>query len=289
LSFLHEDSGISIEGPRSAVRSKESGISLDAGDSGIAVSSGDSGIALGGVDSGIALSSGDSGISLGGVDSGLALGGVDSGLSLESGDSGLSLTSDSKTVPDENLFDDDLDTGKTMELTSEFDDDSSFDIGGAQTTELVLDDEDTDSTAATVVRKGRDSGRPGLSGAFELDEPAEVEDLEISEDLDSGVEEEVDFAEDEEEVLDAGDEEFSDEVDSTEDEEDLEPVATARKSTGPREPDWGAGMMVGLVICSLFLTANILVLWSGVTTMWNGAEALTPAAPLIDSLGGLIK
>jgi len=284
LDFLQEDSGITLESSRSSsVKKPDSGISLDDGeDSGITLSAGDSGIALGGDESGISLSAGDSGISLSSGDSGLSLDGGD--------DSGISMAGDSKTLADDYLFGDQLDGGHTVELRGGMDD-SSFDMNSSDaTTELVMDDdeEDVDESTATVVKKGRGSSRPGLSGAFALDEPAEVEDLEISEELDATLDEE--FVEEEEAVLDASDDTFgTHEAEAVEEDEDyLEPAATVRKSTGPREPAWGGAMVAGLVVCSLLLTVNVLVLWSGVSTMWSGSEPLAAAAPLIDSLGGLI-
>lgn len=278
LNFLDEedrDSGISLEGEPVPSAADE-----------------DSGISLVGDDSGLALSSGESGIALAGNDSGLSLRPADSGLALDSGDSGLAIDMGTSTLADVNLFSDDLEDsgGQTIELTRGSGDDSEFDIGADATAELILDEEDVaDDSSATVVRKGRDSKRPGLSGAFELDDSAEVEDLEISEDLDAGEDEEVEEFAEEDAVLDASDDVFSgDEVEASEDDDYLEPAAAARKPSGPREPAWGVDMVIGLVACSLFLGVNVVVLWSGVSTMWTGAEALPPAAPLIDSLGGLI-
>jgi hypothetical protein len=176
------------------------------------------------------------------------------------------------------------------------DDDSSLDINlddADATAELLLGDEDDiDDATATIVRKGRPTPG-GLSEAFELDDEAEVEDLEISEDLDAGSEAEVEEFEAEEEVFDASDETFSgDEVEATGDEEDedyLEPAAKSKKAAGPKEPAWGAGMAVGLVACTLFLAANSVILWTGVSTMWNGADSEGPGGSLIQTLGDLIK
>lgn len=288
-----EDSGLALQ--------PDSGISLesDAGhvaDSGIALESSapqqeDSGISLFAGDSGLALSSGDSGISLSADDSGISLG-MDSGLSLEAADSGLAIDGNAKTIPEAFVFDDDEGgVTQTVELSTQSGD-SEFEINldeGDATAELFLDDDVADDTSATVVRKGRPA--PGsLSEAFELDD-AEVEDLEISEDLDAGVDEEVGYVEEEEEVFDSSDDMFGEVEAEAEDVEDdfLEPAAKSKKPTGPREPSWGAGMAVGLIVCSLFLAANSLILWAGVSTMWNGADVEGPAASLITSLGDLIK
>lgn len=325
---LSDDSDVSLRdvgGSQLKIPTDESGILLDEGskvglggsalvgpasgvvpDSGIALDSphADSGLALedvhSTVDSGIALSSDESGISLGGVDSGLSLHTADSGLSLEStADSGLAMDSNSKTVADDDLalkFDDDFDRTETLDLATQAEDDSSYEINlddSDATSELVLGDDDADDMSATVVRKGRPA--PGsLSGAFELDDGAEVEDLEISQDLDADqeVEEEVaEFAEEEDEVFDASDETFSgDEVEAVDDEDYLEPAesASSKKAAAPREPSWGMGMVIGLVACSLFLIANTLVVWTGVSTMWNGAESEGPGGMLVQTFAGLM-
>jgi hypothetical protein len=300
LEIGDEDSGVRLAG------GEESGILLDEGstigmpeqnDSGIALDSGASGISLE-EDDGITLAQDDSGISLVNADSGLSLEAGDSGLSFAE-DSGISIAGNAKTLADDDLDatvmfdDDDSDKTRTLGATGELDDDSGFDMDlsdSAATAEILFDDEDSDDISATVVKKGRKSKpEPGsLSAAFELDEPAEVEDLEISGDLDAGEDDEVEEFAAEEEVFDASEETFSgDEVEATEDEDYLEPAAK-KTPTGPREPAWGAGMVVGLVACSLFLAANVLVVWGGVSTMWNGAEAQGPAASLIASLAGLI-
>jgi len=294
IAAADADSGIAL-GPADA----DSGISLESGqDSGITLEGSrihadpDSGITLSAGDSGLALSDDlDSGIALGSLDSGLSLQGADSGLML-SGDSGIAIDGNAKTLADDELsLNLDGDKTQTLDLSSEFEDDSAFDINldeGDATAELLLgdDDDDADDSSATVVRKGRPA--PGsLSAAFELDDAGEVEDLEISQDLDAGVEDEV--AElDEDEVFDASEETFSDEVDATEDDDYLEPVAS-KKPAAPKEPSWGMGMAAGLVACSLVLAANSLILWAGVSTMWTGADSEGPAASLIQSLADLIK
>ncbi len=272
-----------------------------ADDSGIAIDE-DSGITLEGNpsaatdddDSGITLSAGDSGISLGTFDSGLSLEGADSGLSLEAGDSGIAVDGNAQTMAEDD-FDMNLlgDQTQTLDLSGEINDDSAFEINlddGDATAELLLgDDDDADESSATVIRKGRP--QPGsLSAAFDLDDVAEVEDLEISQDLEAGVDEEIEELSDDEEVFDASDETFGDgELEATEDEDYLEPEAKSKKPTGPREPAWGAGMAVGLVACALFLAANTLILWAGVSTMWDGQDAEGPAASLIQTLGDMIK
>ncbi len=271
----------------------DSGIAID-DDSGITLE-GNPGAATEDDDSGISISAGDSGISLGTFDSGLSLEGADSGLSLDAaGDSGLMVDGNAQTMSEDN-FEMLLagDQTQTLDLSGEFNDDSAFEINlddNDATAELLLgDDDDADESSATVIRKGRPQAG-SLSAAFDLDDVADVEDLEISQDLEAGVEEEIEELSDDEEVFDASDETFGDgELEATEDEDYLEPEAKSKKPTGPREPAWGAGMAVGLVACALFLAANTLILWAGVSTMWDGADAEGPAASLIQTLGDLIK
>ncbi len=321
---LSDDSDVSLRdvtGSHLKLPAEESGILLDEGskvgiggsvlggpasgivpDSGISLESPheDSGLALedshSSVDSGIALSSEDSGISLGGLDSGLSLQGADSGLSLESlADSGLAIDANAKTIADDDLalkFDDDFDRTETLDLATQAEDDSSYEINlddSDATSELLLgDDDDVDDMSATVVRKGRPA--PGsLSGAFELDD-AEVEDLEISQDLDADMDvEEVAELSDDDEVFDASDETFSgDEVEAVEDDDYLEPAEAAKKPATPREPSWGVGMVIGLVACTLFLAANTMILWTGVSTMWNGAESEGPGGMLVQTFGDIM-
>ncbi|HEY4260910.1 MAG TPA: helix-turn-helix domain-containing protein [Schlesneria sp.] len=297
-SRVKPDSGIALDAgqPDSGIAlntgAPDSGIALDAGDSGIALGHADSGLALGHADSGLALS-GESGISFG-LDSGLSLSGPESGLSLEG--SGRS-RGNAKTLADMDLADDDNDRTQTLNLMGE-EDDSSYEINldeGDATAELLLgDDDDLDDTSATVVRKGRPKAG-SLSEAFDLDDETEVEDLEISEDLDAGSEAEVEEFDAEEEVFDASDETFSgDEVatlDGEEEDEDyLEPAGKSKKAAaGPKEPAWGAAMAVGLVACSLFLAANTLIIWTGVSSMWSGNDSEGPGGSLIQTFGDLIK
>ncbi len=275
----------------------DSGLSLQAADdSGLSLepANADSGLALEG-DEGSVFEN-DSGLSLEAHDSGLSLETHDSGLSLESaGDSGISLD---KTVADDEfaatfLFDNDADKTQTLDLANDIDDGSAFDMDLSDTgatAELRIDDDDADELSATVIKKGRGTEGPGLTESFRIDDPLEVEDLEISADLDEGIEDEVAEAE-EEEVFEASDETFGDEVEATDDDEDYlaeaAGAAAAAKAAGPREPSWGAGMAIGLIACSLVLAANGLVLWAGVSTMWNGAEPAGPASALISQLAGL--
>ena len=305
---LSEDSGISLFGL------EESGIALDGG-SHIGIPSPGSSVLTranseaGNLadDSGLTLENGDdSGLSLESAqdDSGLSLETADSGLTLDaSGDSGISLSSLDKTFADDELastmFDDDV-GGKTqtLDLASQFDDDSSFDMNlsdtGATAEIHIDDDDDFEETAATVVKKGRGKTGPGLTEAFQLDDAPDVEELDIADELDAVVDDDDEAAElEEEEVFEASDDTFGEDIESVDDDEDYldsaGAAAAAAKVVGPREPSWGIGMSVGLIACSLILAANGLILWSGVSTMWNGADASGPAASLIAQLAGLIN
>ena len=293
---LSDDSGISLFGP------EESGIVLDSTSHVRTPSTGSS--VQYRANSGAGDLDDDSGLSLESVqgDSGISLEAADSGLTLDaSGDTGISLSSSDKTLADDDfastMFDDDA-VGKTqmLNVSSQFDDDSSFDMNLSDTgatAEIHIDDEDDfEETAATVVKKGRGKkDGPGLTGAFQLDDAPEVEDLDIADDLDAGIDDDDEVAEiEEEEVFDASDDTFSGEVEADDDDEEYlaaAGAAAAAKVVGPREPSWGMGMSVGLIACSLILAANGLILWSGVSTMWNGADASGPAASLIAQLAGL--
>lgn len=288
----------------------DSGLALDADeDSGLSLEAmADSGISLHTAASGASATEEDSGLTLSPADSGLSLEAADSGLSLDAaGDSGIAISPMDKTLADDDLaatmlFDQD-EGGKTqtLDLANDFDDDSSFDMNlsdSNQTSELMIDDDEVDELAPTVVKKGRGKASPGLTEAFQLDDEQQVEDLDISEDLDAGVDDELEAVADveEEEVFEASDETFSDELEATDDDEDYLDAAAgtaaalaAAKALGPREPSWGMGMSIGLIACSLILAANALVLWAGVSTMWNGAEAPGPAAAIIAQLAGLIS
>jgi hypothetical protein len=276
---------------------EESGILIDegshVGSSILAGPADDSGLTLepgSGIkdDSGISLSTGDSGISLMGddADSGITLG-HDSGLSLEAGDSGISL-GNARTMADEDLLDGDR--TQTLNLADDSDD-SSFDINlddGDATAELLLGDEDdADEVSATVVKKGR-SKPGGLSAAFELDDESEVEDLEISQDLDAGVEDDIEEMVEDEEVFETSDETFGEEAAVEDDEDYLEPVAK-KKVVTPKEPAWGMGMTIGLVACTLFLAVNTVILVTGVSTMWSGNDAEAPGGVVVQTVGDLMK
>ena len=312
------DSGISLE-PENA----DSGISLemDVPDSGISLEpvNADSGIALEPVAAGsdvmLDFLQADSGISLEAdkPDSGITLEKDDSGIRVEASDSGITFEDDvfdpAATLAEfddgdfELMSDDEMNldggTTQTLGLSSEHALDSGFDVSLAdpeQTTELRFDGA---SSGELDVVKGRSRAAPpsqalSLSEAFKLDEPLEVEDLDISEDLDAasgGFSDE--FAEVDEDVLEASDADFSDaeavsvdEGDEFSDSEVVAPVAKTR--AGPREPAWGMMAVAPIIGASVFMMATVMILWGGISTMWTGAEAPGPAGMLISTLAGLI-
>ena len=314
------DSGISLIDAESGIRlsDDQGGISLTDSDSGISLVGADSGIQLVGDDSGIRLTDADSGISLvgAGADSGISLVGAesDSGISLADDDSGITLEDDafdpSPTIAEGSDSSSDFDANEvpyaksSSDSSGEFLQDSGFDVNLVEedaTAELNFRDSDAETPGfpATIVFKGSPQNAPqvtaaSLSETFELDEPPEVEDLDISEDLEgaSGSESSDEFAAvEEDEVFEASDDDFSEadvsvaEIDEMSDEEVLVPAAKVRK--GPTEPEWGLAAIAPIAIAALMMLTTVTVLWGGVTTMWTGREAPGPAATLISTLAGL--
>lgn len=287
---LHADSGLALEKVKT---DSDIALDLDAGDSHISFGA-DSGLALDSGDSGIMLEQGDSGLSLDRGDSGISLGGADSGLSLEddSIDTGATLA-EAATV---NFESDDSGQTQTLSFSSQDELETGLEDSN-QTLEMAFEDDEDSAAevAATVVKKGpaKGSKAPTLSETFELDESVEVEDLDISEDLDEAGEadyESEEFAEAEEEVLEASDDDFSaGEISAAEEDEaesdEYTPAAKVR--SGPKEPSWGI-VAVGSVACaSLVMAATVMVLWGGIATMWTGKEAPGPAGVLISTLAGM--
>lgn len=282
------DSGISLEQgtPASGITLEtDSGISLQP-DSGITLEpSADSGLSLeAAADSGISLEpASDSGLTLeAAADSGISLeAGTDSGISLEAGDSGLSLT--------------DADSGirlsgaapaaraaKPDDTLPEFDQ-----LGDSDDhTAMVESFEGSSDDMATVTPpKGKKGKRPGLSDSFTVDD--EVQDLEIVEDLEAG-EVAVDSAAEfeEEDVLEASDEAFS-VAESGELSDDSSVASVPAMKTVAKEPPWGVVAIIPLAACAFLLLVQGLLLWDGISTMWNGDTSKALGAAVIDSLSGL--
>ncbi|MBM4074404.1 MAG: hypothetical protein FJ267_02015 [Planctomycetes bacterium] len=254
LDSTDVDSGVSLV-------EADDRITLDAGDSGISIAAGDSGISLADGDSGISLDAGDSGITLDAGDSGISIGASDSGISLEGGDSGIRLSADDKTaaIPSSKAT---VPYGKRGTA--------------ADTGELFVDEDDFE----TMPVAGKNTA--GLTDAFEMDDAPSVEDLDIAEDLDKS------FSQHEDEVVEIEDEHFDEEHDEVEDDEALLAAEEERKKvkTGPREPAWGMLMASGLVASTGVLLMNGMMIWSGISTMWSGADPSFPASIFLGLFGG---
>lgn len=334
VSLVDADSGIRLSDEESGIRlaNDDSGISLANEDSGISLvsdggSSDDSGISLVGVDSGITLvsddlgdeesgirlatglSSGDdSGISLVDADSGISLlGDADSGISLMDGDSGITAEGDvfdpkptkGKRTSGEIVVG--SDATQTLDVSDELFDDSGFDVNLAEeekTSELKTSKGTTPGYPKTVVDKQTKSPFPppvlSLSETFKLDEPPEVEDLEISDDLEDA--EASDFSDEfaaveEDEVFEASDDDFSAAEMAVPNDEDLSDgeieVPAAKVKKGPKEPQWGPVAVAPIAISALTMLAAVTVLGGGLATMWTGGEAPGPVGTLISTLAGL--
>ncbi len=324
IDAIDADSGISLV-------DADSGISLESADSGISLVDADSGISLVEADSGISLESADSGISLVDADSGISLVGADSGISLVDADSGIGLVPHSNngvTVEDNiyepdatlseadsqdfdfaNLGADDSDGSGTvtLDISDESPNDSGFDVSLGEpqkTVELNISDSDLDSPAfgKTEVSQGpskKTSRGPSLSETFKMDEPPEVEDLDIADDLDTAVTNDLsgefaaaeEFEDADDEVFEASDDVFSaaemsaSEIEEVAESEDELPAPKVRAR--PKEPAWGLMAVAPIAGAALFMAVTATVLWGGIATMWTGGEAPTPAGMLISTLAGL--
>ena len=315
------DSGISLA-------NADSGISLASADSGISFADADSGISLASADSGISLAADDSGIMLLGDDSGIRLSGNDSGISLGGGDSNITLKGDAKTpnrtiaeqtgrkVPPLKKDKPSSESGSRRKqdtetheidlsdelLSDELMPDSAFDLDVStegKTIELNFDDLDEDAVIPPppIVPKRPVPKKPqpqSLSEAFKLDEPLEVEDLDISDDLEGAIHSDLsdEFAavEEDEEVFEASDDDFSEAEVAVDDEmfsddELTAPVAKVKK--GPKEPEWGMVAVAPIAISALLMLATSALLWGGIATMWTGNDAPGPVATLISTLAGM--
>lgn len=296
-----EDDGIKLEEPESGITLQEtgaeSGITLVADDDdeiNLAFDrmSDDSGIRLeaSGTDSGIMLepAAADSGITIEATDSGIRFdSGEDSGISMVETDSGISLEDDLG----------DFDTeGKTtsMDVTERELRDSAFDLSlseSGNTIELPAEDE-------PVASKGK-SGKKGqkalaLSEAFRLDDQPEVEDLDISDDLEAAGADDEEFASiDEMGEFEASDDTFesglvsADDEDAASEAESVADVPVNKVRKGPSEPAWGLPAVSMVIAASVVMAATSTVLLGGIATMWTGAEAPGPAATLISLLAGM--
>ena len=225
---------------------------------------------------------------------------ADSGIRLSAADSGITFEETgfdpSATLADSDAVQFESAEGQTQALdVSGLPQDSGFDVSLAEddhTMEMDLSDVDDDS-AKTKVKKGGTKSL-SLSEAFQLDEPLEVHELDISEDLESAPESEYsgEFAEADEEVFEASDADFSGgELSIAEDVEEGESeeyIPAPKVRALPKEPAWGLAAVIPIVCASITMLITVTVLWGGVATMWTGGEATGLAGMLISTLGGLL-
>lgn len=266
---LEADSGLTLESSAvfpqdSAVKHADSGITLEA----------DSGLTLEAIESGLSLDKK--------TDSGISLEAGDSGLSLEDADSGIALTGKQKpsgrpadTLAEIDQSDDELEAtflGEGDDLD--------------QTAMIALDDEEASELETLPPTKGKKAKSASLSDAFGSEE---VEDLEISEDLDDA-ELDVEAVDDEafEDVLEASDEAFSvEEAGEAGDSSEANIASSiASMKVVSREPSWGMAAVIPIAACAFLLLVQAVLLWDGISTMWTGETNQALTAPIIDAIGG---
>ncbi len=328
LALGMEDSGLSLDTGEPAA--DESGFILDASsDSSLRMSTADSGLSLDTGDSGLSLDTGDSGLSLDTGDSGLSLDVGDSGLSLDMGDSGLSLdlaADDAAPAPDttgtqrmtvNSSTDDDFDLSDELSLQDEeslvessstqrlareeqfqeedlfatqLQQDSADEVSEEDVTQMLILGEDDDQPVAKGSGKGR---KQGISDQFTLGE--EVEDLELTDDLEEAV---IDSFDDDDEIESLGGDDLVMEDDDEDavlaDDEDFSEEAMPTRGSARAEsaayalPSFGVPTTIALCLGGLFVVLNGWLVWEATATMWTGAEPSAAAASIINSLAGLI-
>jgi excisionase family DNA binding protein len=273
----------------------------------------DSGIALELADSGIALEdAADSGISLAAAaDSGIALEHLaDSGISLSdesdedatytlADDSGLSLESkkSKKTARDRDELDgtvpmldvgDEDQSDTAMEVPTLDDEDSEYQIAGADsdTGELNFDDDDS---ATFAKQGGRRSSETMEAEALDFDESGEFgevedfdEDLEVPEDILGEDEEDVDQGD----VFGAGDEDFEPAFESGESQVEFMAPAGGRAAAAV-EAEWGAGAFAGLALSTVLMVVCALLMFDLIRTMWAYKEPYAVNSFLLETIGGM--
>lgn len=306
--FGGENSGIALEAGASPsdIRHKEdSGIVV--GDSGIALDSGDSGISFDIGDSGIALDDGgDSGISLD-VGSGVLLAG-DSGISLaDPSDSGIALDSGSRKTPapgqrKKPAAKDDL--GGTQPMINIPELGAHDDLGATQMEVPLLTEQDSDyeltSTMAEIPVSGGvllddeddvPAPRAGRRKAVEVDDGDETseftaeafdddDDMVVSEDV-VGEDDEID-----DDVFDAGDDDFDEELQSGQSHADFA-LPTSARASAPVEVEWGGGTFFMLSVASAVMLVTSFMMYELVRTMWGGNEPSQGTETILASLRGM--
>lgn len=273
------DSGITLEADSGITLQPDSGLTLEAAaDSGLTLEGkSDSGLTLeAAADSGLTLeAAADSGISLeAGTDSGISLEAGDSGLSLTDADSGIRLTGAAPAAR----------AAKPDDTLPEFDQMGSSD----EHTAMVESFEGSSDEVETVPPpKGKKAKSAALSDSFTVGD--EVQDLEIVEDLEAGDvgAESVAELEEPEDILEASDEAFSI-AESGEVSDESSAVSVPVMKTVAKEPPWGVVAIIPLAACAVLLLVQGLLLWDGISTMWNGDTSKALGAAVIDTLSGLM-
>lgn len=232
---IADESGISLaESEDSDVRvTGESGISLDDPlDSGISLEADDSGISL--------LDDDDSAISL--------LPDDDSGISIDfADDSGIALDAEDElkgTIPmmatpggdatDEAM--DVFDAGDTGDLLLEDDEDHASTMVGADTGD-VFDQADSEFDTMDSGDFEIEDSVDDFSGEFDFDDEDSGESVSTMDEFD---------------VFDADDDVFDEDFDeSEEDSEFAQPMSVGRSMEAVQEDEWGGGVVISLVVCTL--------------------------------------
>jgi hypothetical protein len=213
----------------------------------------------------------DSGITLDAGDSGITLDAGDSGISLDlGGDSGIRLVDSGPKLVDP--------LGKTEnQIDFHLEEDER---------RTVIDPMDQTAVIASL-EDSSDQFSPTLSGAIAAGE--EVEDLEVSPDLDQDAVSDEIFAEesldDDEEIAEAADDDFGEEAVIGDDDEEL--VGAVPGKAARREPGWDMVAFLFSLSAALLVSVNVWLAWSGLQTMWDGSEPPGPAASLVTTIGGL--
>lgn len=265
-----DESGIALD-----IGGDESGIALDFSDaeeSGIALDIGgdESGIALD-LDGGSVLDAGDSGIALDTGDSGIALDAGDSGIALDFADSGVDSAADGT---------------QRMELVTSpedgADDFADFDDAdaGADGTQRVAVPA-AGATADEVDEFGETISEERIDTLDDFDDGGSFDEIE---EVDAGFEDELDEIDDFEE-----EDEFAEvgaSADPFEDDDDWDEPPVAAK---PRGPQWGIVPLVGLALCTLVMTASVMITWQSMRVMWTGAtESQTAFDQAVDEITKLV-
>lgn len=317
ISLEGADSGIALEGIDSGIELGDSDISLGGADSGIALEAKqDSGTSFE-VDSDI-LFDDDSGISLS-EDSGIALEDfADSGIALDGGDDDetYSLASDDEPVLTDSgialdglmaddddiqatvpmmatpLLDDEMDLDDTQMEVPMLEGEDEFELSleddfGSDGSVILFDDEDVDEDTATTVGSLSDDG---FTDEFEV---MEGESLDVDDDLDDFGDSEFDLEmEDDLDVFDADDEDFSDSFETGETQSGMAafvPAASHQMMAPGVEKEWGVSAFIGLLFSSVLMILCSMVMFDLIRSMWGWQEAAPFNSVLLETIGNLFS